>query len=329
MQLLINSSGAALTVRNGCFVITNETTSRMVSPLRITSIAIVNNCNVSSQAILLAAEQAVPLFVINKTGAIKAQFWSVSLSNHTAIRRQQVLTSDLPETTAVILKWLTLKCKNQLNNLLLLKYKNDTSGSVQDCTEAFNQAILQLQTYKDFTIANCANNLMGIEGAVSRTYFKTVSSCLPPAYQFEGRSRMPANDMFNAMLNYLYGMLYSITENALLTAGLDPCFGILHGDGYDTPALSFDFIEPFRPWADELLIVMCNQHIPLGEWFIIKDGAYRLAPSGKKILIPAFNQFLHTRIKFDKKMTTRYNLIYRMAQHFAARLLERYQNLKL
>ena len=38
-------------------------------------------------------------------------------------------------------------------------------------------------------------------------------SC-PNRYKFEGRSRNPAKDEFNTLLNYAYGILYSKVEKA-------------------------------------------------------------------------------------------------------------------
>jgi len=54
--------------------------------------------------------------------------------------------------------------------------------------------------------------LMGLEGSAGRAYFACLGQLVPEAYRFEGRSRHPARDAFNAMLNYSYGVLYSLVE---------------------------------------------------------------------------------------------------------------------
>ena len=69
---------------------------------------------------------------------------------------------------------------------------------------------------------------------------------MPEAYRFDGRSRQPALDAVNAMLNYSYGVLYSLVERACICAGLDPFLGFLHTDNYNKKSLVFDLIEPFR-----------------------------------------------------------------------------------
>jgi len=38
--------------------------------------------------------------------------------------------------------------------------------------------------------------------------FETLGKLIPEKYAFEARSRNPAKDPFNCMLNYSYGILY-------------------------------------------------------------------------------------------------------------------------
>ena len=68
--------------------------------------------------------------------------------------------------------------------------------------------------------------LSGLEGQIARNYWGLLSSGLPAGFQFEGRSRMPATDRFNAALNYLYAILGSYVENAIIQAGLDRISGL-------------------------------------------------------------------------------------------------------
>ena len=80
----------------------------------------------------------------------------------------------------------------------------------------------------------------------TKKYFEALSSILPEKYKFKSRSRNPAKDEFNAMLNYGYGVLYSMVEKACIIAGLDPYIGFLHTDNYNKKSLVFDVIELFR-----------------------------------------------------------------------------------
>ena len=55
-----------------------------------------------------------------------------------------------------------------------------------------------------------------------------------------------AKDLFNAILNYGYGVLYAQIEQAIILAGLDPYAGFLHADRPGKPSLVLDLIEEFR-----------------------------------------------------------------------------------
>ncbi|MBI2218092.1 MAG: CRISPR-associated endonuclease Cas1, partial [Candidatus Rokubacteria bacterium] len=50
---------------------------------------------------------------------------------------------------------------------------------------------------------------------------------------------------------YVYGMLYGEVWRALVKAGLDPYFGVMHGSERDQGSLVFDLIEEFRACGGE------------------------------------------------------------------------------
>jgi len=52
------------------------------------------------------------------------------------------------------------------------------------------------------TVNNVRNMLLGYEGTAGRVYFETLGKLIPEKYAFEARSRNPAKDPFNCMLNY-------------------------------------------------------------------------------------------------------------------------------
>jgi len=106
---------------------------------------------------------------------------------------------------------------------------------------------------------------------------------------------------FNALINYGYGMLYSKTEQALFAAGLYPHLGILHADEYDRPTLSYDLIEPFRPWLDRLIVEnILGAKVTSDCFETIEEGIY-LNNNGKRWLIPEFNQWLQQPVRWQKR----------------------------
>ena len=133
-------------------------------------------------------------------------------------------------------------------------------------------------------------------------------------------AKQSAWDRFNALLNYLYGMLYTVVETGIFAAGLDPQLGLLHADEYNKPVLAFDFIEPFRPWADRLLIEQYQQGAVSRQFFTkIPDGII-LNKEGKAFIIPLFNGWLRTERTWGGRKTNVRNHIYQLAGRFAQKL---------
>ena len=158
--------------------------------------------------------------------------------------------------------------------------------------------------------------IMGWEGQQAKHYWQAIGPNLLEQWTFQKRSRRPAKDKFNALINYGYGMLYSKMEQALFAAGLDPHLGILHADEYDRPTLSYDLIEPFRPWLDRLVIENILQNkIDENAFDITEDGVF-LSNLGKRWLIPTFNAWLLVKVRWHKKQLSREAHFF----HAAARL---------
>jgi CRISPR-associated protein Cas1 len=112
-------------------------------------------------------------------------------------------------------------------------------------------------------------------------------------------------------------MLYSITEQALFAAGLDPHLGILHADEYDRPTLAYDLIEPFRPWVDRfLLLQIFAEKIP-PNLVAQRDGGYWVTHDAKKTLIPAFNAYLEKRNRWEGRRIDSRAQIFRHAAALA------------
>lgn len=63
----------------------------------------------------------------------------------------------------------------------------------------------------------------------------------------------------NNMLNYAYAILRGIVARALVASGLLPTFGIHHHNRYNAYCLADDIMEPYRPFADKLVVDILKQ----------------------------------------------------------------------
>ena len=136
---------------------------------------------------------------------------------------------------------------------------------------------------KNIKVADDRNEMMGLEGAVSNEYFKALQSFIPEDFMFMGRFRRPAPDVVNVMLNYGYGILYSLVRNAISRSSLNPYKGVLHASYKDQEALVYDLIEEFRqPVVDRVVITMLGRRQVSHTDYSSQDGACKIEEGFKK-----------------------------------------------
>ncbi|MGA0560702.1 CRISPR-associated endonuclease Cas1 [Larkinella sp. VNQ87] len=315
MQLLLDTRGLVVRLRNRCFHIRHNETERMIAPHRISSIAVTQPCLISSGAIRLAAQHNIPVYFFSETGDPKAALHSPRFGNLATLRRQQVYFADSPAATAWVLELFALKAHQQAELLRWLgNHRKTAAVPVADALAQLAPADLLPETEQALPLAAVRPTLLGKEGNRARAYWQAIAAALPEALNFDTRTRRPATDPFNAALNYLYGMLYTTVEQALWAAGLDPYLGLFHVDQYNAPTLAFDLIEPFRPWADRFLIERClNQEWQADFVDTRPEKGCTLNREGKRFLIPKWNDYLMLREPFHTYQTSRKGSIYRYA----------------
>lgn len=328
MQLVLDTHGLVVKQRKGCFWVIGQKARRLISPERVSSIAVTADCMLSTAAIRLAVERHIPIFFHGETGGVEAKLWSPYFVGLASLRRAQALWL---EDGAHWIPWgirlAKLKTLRQLEHLRACRKICAVSG-LDAGIGALENALDDLYPGK----LPCADpdllrqQLLGLEGTAARSYWQALSEATPERWRFEGRSRRPAQDPFNAALNYLYGMLYPVVENAVFAAGLDPYMGMLHAEEYDRPALAFDLIEPFRPWVDALVAALCREDALDITQFEPRDGGWWVGKTAKAVLIPRFNDFLETELAADGETRAVRNHIHAFAGALADDIRAWYEN---
>lgn len=104
------------------------------------------------------------------------------------------------------------------------------------------------------------NPLRGCEGMAARRYFQAFTEILDQnLWPWEKRSRRPAHDPVNALLNLAYAFLEREVRIAIVGARLDPRIGFLHANNGRKDSLVYDLMELFRATvADRFVLRMLN-----------------------------------------------------------------------
>ena len=254
MLLVINTYGSFLKKEGECFSVKTEDKFFEVSSQKVSSIIISTSAYLTTDAIKLAIENNIDIVFLDEFGNPFARIWHPKVGSTAEIRRKQLEIADKKEGLQIALQSIKRKFNNQVE--LLKKLRETRPQRYSEITYYIEKL---LETGKDFdqlegTIEENRQKIMGIEGTISRIYFESINKLMPEKYKFQGRSRNPAIDEFNCLLNYAYGVLYSRVERACIIAGLDPYIGFLHTDNYNKKSFVFDLIENYRQWADEVVI---------------------------------------------------------------------------
>ena len=298
LQLVINTRGAFLKKQGNCFLVRNDDKVVEVSVGRVESILITTSATITTDAILFAVENNIDIVFLDYFGNPFGRVWHSRLGSTVLIRRRQLEAERGELGFSLARGWVVRKVENQL--AFLKDLKKNRPGS----RELLGEYISELSVFKEKlenlggVLEERRGSIMGLEGMASRYYFDALSLIMPEKWVFAGRSRNPARDGFNCLLNYGYGVLYSMVERACIIAGLDPYVGFLHTDNYKKKSFVFDLIEVFRVHADRTIVnLFSKKQVHEGLFDSIPGGLY-LNKDGKALLIQALNETFDREIKY-------------------------------
>ena len=314
MQIYIDSYGAFLGVRNGMFWVKPRNSEGRAFPVReVNAIMLTQGVSMSSDALILAIQNTIPVLLLDAVEHPIGQVWSGQFGSISTIRKNQALFSNDLQGMEWIRQVLLQKIEQQSALLVALSEEPEAPADVRQALQHAVKGIAGIRqtlggwTYTGESAQALAGAFRGWEGTTTRYYFQALSAWLPPAYQFPFRSKRPAYDPFNALLNYLYGMLYPMVELGLMKAGLDPYTGVLHADEYNRPTMVYDFIELYRHWPERVALELCrHDRLPPGSFATPTEReGMRLAPPGKSAVIHAFLSFMQEKIEYKGALRKR------------------------
>lgn len=329
MQLYINSFGAYIHVKDEMFEIKIKTENDDVklkhfAAIKISGIVMNRGAAISTDAIMLAMKHNVDVLFIDNWGNPIGRVWHSKLGSTTLIRKEQLKASIGKEGMKATKEWIATKICNEIDFLKdLKKYREQQKEYLDEKIEAIGKLKMSVEELEGECTDDIAATIRGLEGTSSRLFYEVLSELLAKQYQFDGRSSRPAKDQFNAFLNYAFGILYGRIEKCLILAGLDPYLGYLHRDDYNQKSFVYDFIEPFRIYAVEIVFrLFSGKRVNKMHTDEIKNG-FSLNTEGKKLLVETYNSFMdNDAIRYKGRNQTRNNIILYEARHYANSLIK-------
>ena len=159
----------------------------------------------------------------------------------------------------------------------------------------FDLDIEKKKFLKDLDNVKNIEELLGVEGHLSKEYFKRFFSLFPKIVCKGYRSKNPPQDPLNALLSYVYTIFYYEISTWLNIYGFEPLIGYLHTPFREHMALSSDILEIFRADIDRFIyFLFLNKDITLKD-FTKKGKEVFLTATGRKKLWTKLKPFMENQ----------------------------------
>jgi CRISP-associated protein Cas1 len=231
----------------------HEGTVSTIFPYKTEQLVVLGNMTISSGALQLLMKYHIETVFLNKNGLFNGKL-EFQENKNVFLRKKQFLLSDNHDFCMRFAKSVALgKVQNQLTFVRRIGRKKGSRQVVNyDKLQEVTQRIERL--LKKIPEAESVNTLRGYEGTAARFYFSIFRQNIVQDWaEFKGRSMNPPEDNVNAVLSFIYTLLFYRIDSAITAAGLDPYVGIFHSINYGKHALAFDLMEEFRVVIGDML----------------------------------------------------------------------------
>jgi CRISPR-associated protein Cas1 len=324
MDLILTTFGTYLHRQGELFLVKVKEQKQEISSRKVRSIVITTGASLSTDAIQLAIEKNIDIVFLDQVGQPYGRIWHGRPGSTTAIRREQLRLADTETGLQLALSWLLRKLDNQIEFLRESRQRRTRLST--PLTEKINRLLELRHSLENIsgTLDEARGTIMGFEGRAGRTYWEAVNLLLPENFRFTERSRNPAKDAFNCLLNYAYGVLYGTVERACILAGLDPYVGFVHTDHYQKKSFVFDLIECYRIWADDTVVGLFAARKVKQDMFDSLQNGLILNKQGKAVLMERFGEHLDESIRYRNRNIKRRDIVqldcHRIANEWIGRL---------
>lgn len=262
MRLIIDDYGTYIHKKGNRFIISNPAHQKEFSADIVSQILVYKGAAITSAAIALAVEKGIDIVFFDRMGKPFARTYSCKFESAASVHRNQVRAYESERGISLMKGIIEAKISNQ-SLLLKILAKDRNNSQLKVRAEKLLSLTGKLECCK--TIEDARQKLMGIEGEASRQYFSALQDVLSPEVYKGQRSRQPPQDLFNALLSYGYGVLFTEIEKACILSGLDPYMGFLHADRPGKPSMALDMMEEFRqPVVDRSIISLVSKKVVQG-----------------------------------------------------------------
>ena len=227
---------------------------KTIFPFKTEQLVVVGRVEITSAAINLLMRHRIDTVFLHRNGKFNGKF-AFATGKNVFLRQKQYKSIEDQEFVLEFARSVVRgKLRNQLTFMQRTLRTKTVDSAARESVNGMKGALSSLEK------AETVDSVRGYEGLGARLYFSVFQQAINPRWAvFRGRSLNPPRDNVNAVLSFLYTLIFYRVDAALETLGLDPYVGYLHKLNYGKQTLAFDLVEEFRvPLADTLAVSLFN-----------------------------------------------------------------------
>lgn len=291
--LYVVEQGSVLGLESNCVkVVVKDRPSQKIPIENLESISIFGHSQMTTQCMVECLNRDIPVAFYARNGRY---FGHLESTRHirTERQRKQDHLYESVFSLEIAKRIITSKIHNQ--EVLLRRYSRNRGCELAEELRQMMSAASKVENCKT------TEQIMGYEGIAARFYFHGLSKLTDPAFSFNGRSKRPPKDEFNAMLSFGYSLLMNEIYGKIVSRGLNPYFGFIHKDHERHPTLASDLMEEWRAViVDSMVMALVNGYEITKEHFISEseEKGYFLNDEGMRIFISKMEKKLSTETQY-------------------------------
>ena len=229
-------------------------TITIIFPYKTEQLVIIGNVEITSAALKLLMKYNLDTIFLGKNGKFNGKLAFQEGKNVFLRKKQFALLDDMDFRVNFAKSIVRGKLKNQLTFMQRIKRRDRGTADIK------RTIALMKKNIEDVNFASSLDSMRGFEGIGARYFFSVFRHNIIQDWAvFNGRTMHPPQDNVNAVLSFLYTMLFYRIDGYIEVAGLDSYVGYLHELNYGKRTLSFDLMEEYRtPIVDTLCCALFN-----------------------------------------------------------------------
>lgn len=287
---------------------------------QISQVVIHGAAQVTTQALSLCMAKDVQVHYVSRGGRYLGATTAGPGGVQRRLRQYEALSQ--PELRLGLARRLVAtKVRDQVRHLLrVARQDHRRSSTIDGAITAIRSSLVRVER------SSSSDELMGIEGEAAAAYWSAFPDLLLPevaaSWRPQGRTRRPPRDACNALLSFLYSLLYRDVVAAILAVGLEPSLGFHHRARSQAYPLGEDVMELFRvPLVDLPVVASLNRR----QW--TEEHVQNCGPGGWLLTEPGRRQgigiYENRKAETWKHPVTGYSLSYARLIELEVRLLEK------